>query len=140
MDHETLKFSDFIRLEGQKNRYDQMTISITEKGMLSLNSKLKDELAKEGGHVQVNIFKTIDLKMIGIKCDEDPQFKFPKTGSIKYPILLKEVQQKGYGIPAKYIVHWNKELDMWIGVLQEVPELPKLNKRRGKIEKKNISV
>lgn len=120
------------KLERPGKRYDNMVLTITEKGNLSLNGKLRQKIQEDDGHVRVNIWITEDLKIVAIKKEENPNFIFPKNGVMKYPELLCKLSKIGYRIPAQYIVEWNEKANMWIGVLQEIPEAPKLMKRGGR--------
>lgn len=130
---------DLIKLEKPKKRYDDMIISVTEKGKLCLNGKLRQEMQKRGGYSKVSIVVTQDSKIIGIKQDENSDFQFPKSGIVQHLQILCMLNKQGYNVPAKYIVEWNERGSMWVGVLQEVAEAPQI-KRKQRSEKKYIRV
>lgn len=133
-----ISLSDFVELKCRPRAYDSLIVTITDTGSLCLNGKLREKLQDTDGYVKVRIFNTEDLKFIAIRNgSEDEEFKFPKNEVIKYPELLGELKGKGFLIPAKYIVEWNENLNMWVGKLKEVSAAPRV-KRRGKNEYKNV--
>ena len=133
-----ISLEDFVELKCRPKAYDSLIITITDTGSLCMNGKLREKLKDTDGYVKVRIFKTEDLKLIAIRNEfEDEEFKFPKNGVIKYPELLEELKFKGFLIPAKYVVEWNDNLNMWVGKLTEVSAAPRV-KGRGKYERKNV--
>ena len=126
-----INLSEMIKLEEPKKWYEKFILSVSARGELTLNPQFKRKLQGEKmGRIGVNIYISNDYKIIGIIEDEDSKFTFSENGRLKYAAWTQMLEKKGYAVPAKYIVEWNEKAQMWVGILQEVAEVPQISKRR----------
>lgn len=126
-----IDLSEMTELEGPVKWYDRLILSVTARGEVVLNAKFRQALQGEKeGKIGVNIFVTNDWKIIGIVQDGDPKILFSERGHLKYMAWTQMLDKKGYALPAKYIIEWNEKAQMWVGVLQEVAEAPKVQRKR----------
>lgn len=120
-------------LEPPLRWFETMTVRVSEKGEMILSARLRKVLCKdEKSKIEVKIDKTADFKIITIAQSEHPNYKFPKSGRMKHTKFAHELETRGYGIPAQYIVEWNEAAKKWIGVLEEVEEAPRCSRKRTK--------
>lgn len=117
-----IKFEEMIPFEKPKKTYDRMSIRIDEKGRMHISKSILEYFSGVEGRVDFR--HTKDYRVIALKECEESQFKLPKVGIMKYDDLKKDLQDKGYKIPAVYLMKKVDEEKMWVGKLQEVAPAP----------------
>lgn len=110
-------------------RGKEFALNITEKRYMTMTRNLYEAFSAKAsdGHATLRVDDT--LKQLYISPDRKGNFHFSKTNRIPYSEFSHELEQKGYALPAKYIVSWDEELQSFVGNLQVVCQAPALPKR-----------
>ena len=114
-----------------RKKFD-MALTVSEKCYCSMNGQLLKQVKEIIPELEMNVLISEDLKVIVLQKSNEPNFKFRKSGIIKHQEFTKKLEEKGYAIPAKYIIEWSKEKNAWVGLLQEVTKAPSIKKGRRK--------
>lgn len=107
------------------SRNPGMTLSITEKGIINMNSVLCKNIKSMNPSMEMLFLHSPDYRKIALvnQSSEENTFIFHKDGRIHHEEFMQKLCEKGYRIPAKYVVEWSPEDNAWLGILEEVPGL-----------------
>lgn len=131
-----ISFTQMKKWTPLSKRSEAMQIKACENGEIALGSELRRNMFERLlDEWKVDFYATDDMRILVLHPDSESDFKYPKNGRRKFKNYIESLKEKGYGIPAIYNVEWNEKMESWVGILQEVPECPKVIKRRGKNEK-----
>lgn len=110
-----------------------LEVRVNGSGELALSACLLKKLFGNDDNTFVKYYYTDDYRIIALQKGGEGDFKFPKSGRIKYQRYANKLETLGYKLPTKYRVEWNDKVQAWVGELQEVSPAPvSVSKRRGK--------
>ena len=112
-----IDFQKMHKLKTPPSRYSELSVSISEKGMLTISSSLFNKMEKFDNKVIADFYLTPDMKTLAIKSSADANFKFPKSRRLQCNELLYMLDRSGFSIPVKYIVDWNDANNCFSGSL-----------------------
>lgn len=101
-------------------------IKVDLKGEVYFSKSIIDGVRRDNEGMKVDFRHSEDYRTIAIKPEQEGDFRIPKAGTMKYKEWKDAMQNFGYLLPAIYCGEWNKEQEIWIGVLQEVSEAPEV--------------
>ena len=110
-----INLEDFTPVESPQSRRRVMAIGVNPSGHLSMNERFRSVLKNRS--VDFRISK--DKKTIYIKDEEDGQYPFPKSGSIKDIELVRSLSKAGLKIPCRYIMKYSEKQKLWVGEYSE---------------------
>ncbi len=115
-----------------------MQLRITEKKQLRMNGKLRQDVKKRNPSMKFRFLREEDVKKIALenKPDAADIVKFHADGSLFHADFVRELEIRGYHIPAAFLVEWDEKKNAWIGVLQD--EVPNLSDVKGIVKKANV--
>ncbi len=119
--------SDMTLLEMPSKQVSQCYATVNERGEFFLSPKLLGQLSEKSPTLELEIRKNDTYRLLSFALSDTPNFQFPKSGRMKHKALMEQLKNRGYGLPARYLVQWEDELGIWLGRLQEIAPSPKLN-------------
>ena len=114
---QVIDFQKMYKLKTPPSRYSELSVSISEKGMLTISSSLFNKMEKFDNKVIADFYSTSDMKTLAIKSSANANFKFPKSRRLQCNELLYLLDRNGFSTPVKYIVDWNDANNCFTGSL-----------------------
>lgn len=130
MNKKNVDLSQMNLLEMPEKSNFRLEVCVTAKGELVLGAHLFKTLFGNDDEPFVKYYYTNDYRIIALQKGTKGDFKFPKSGRIKYQKYANKLEALGYKLPAKYRVEWNDKIQAWVGELQEVSQVPILKSKR----------
>lgn len=125
MNFSELDFEALEDIPPLRRHYDVPRISITEKGMVSMNGALKRGV---GAQREFRAKTSPDGRYLLLCSEETPNICFSaKGGNVLHLDFKQYLEAKGISLPALYTMEWCQERRAWIGCCQDLPEPPALS-------------
>lgn len=125
MNFSDLDFEALEDIPPLRRYYDVPRISVTEKGMVSMNGALKKEA---GAQREFRAKTSPDGRYLVLCSEETPNISFSaKGGNVLHPDFRQHLEAKGISLPALYTMKWCQERRAWIGCCQDLPTPPALS-------------
>ena len=119
MNFSELDFEALEDIPPLRRHYDVPRISITEKGMVSMNGALKRGV---GAQREFRAKTSPDGRYLLLCSEETPNICFSaKGGNVLHLDFKQYLEAKGISLPALYTMEWCQERRAWIGCCQDCP-------------------
>lgn len=115
--HTKIDLSAFHEIPPEPNRLNVPAISANSSGHISLNSKMRSKLEWK----KVVFFTNLKADCILIKqyTDEEGYHVVPPKSAISASKVTQELVRRGVRLSARYVMHWDDEIQMWVGALDK---------------------
>lgn len=113
-----LDWDNFFLIKPTSSRYDEMKVTVSEKGEMRLNSVLHQKIQSS----KIQLFLSNDYKTLILNpCDENAH-NFTKAGTCKNKSIVNYFQKLNLKFPISYHVQWDEENQFWKGTLDTPAE------------------
>lgn len=107
------------------NQRDTPRLTITAKGMVSINSALR---GKAGEQRAFRARISPDGRYMALCTREEPNLRFGlRSGHTYHTALRRLVEEMGFTLPVVYTMEWSEEHGAWIGCCEEIAPPPALS-------------
>lgn len=108
-----LDWNNFFVLKPTSSKYNEMKVTVNEKGEIRLNSALQKELQASN----IQLILSNDYKILYLKPSDENAHKFTKAGICKNKNIVKHIQKLKLNYPVTYRIQWDEKVKMWKGTL-----------------------
>lgn len=108
-----LDWEDFFVLKPNTTRFQEMRVTITEKGEIRFNSLLHKNLPNR----KIQIIFSKDYRTVLLNPEGEDAHIFTKAGTTKNRMLIEVFRKMKIKFPVGYIVNWDEKYEMWKGKL-----------------------
>lgn len=108
-----INWNRFFVLKPQTTRFQEMLLTITEKGEIRLNSRLQKEINSR----EIELIFSRDYKEVLLNTRGQNPHKFTKAGVAKNRDISNLLKKEKIPLPSVYIVCWNENYKMLHGKL-----------------------
>ena len=118
----------------EPNRSNRLEIRANQSGYVSVSASLRTQIQWKKIVFLINV--VADMVLIKEYTAEESYFTIPKTNPIGAKTFTRSLVGKNISLPAIYTMSWDKELQMWVGILTHEP--PKKPVPLKKVPKKKM--
>lgn len=110
---EKIDWNRFFVLKPKRLLYNEKKITITERGEIRLNSVLHKEIQCKA----IEFIFSNDCREVILNLNGGNSHKMTKAGTTKNKEIVEKLKKNGIEIPAFYEMKWDKDIEMWRGIL-----------------------
>ena len=140
---EVIDFSKMVHVKMPVSNHNPgFVMRVTEESELRLNRLLLKELQEKHPDRRVYFLRSDDFRVIAFPEGEyNRDFKFCTNGAIKHLDFFAGIRARDFKIPARYNFEWREDLNAWIGILDEIPEISSMENviRKASVKSKSVN-
>ena len=116
-----ITWSNFDPVPPPKRKGELLTVTINERFILTAKPELVEQLKNR----RAGLFISKDGYYLILAPNREPFLQFPKqAGWIRMEAFAADLMRRGIRLPAKYVVDWEPDEEVWLGKCVSQPIVP----------------
>lgn len=112
-----IDLSDFHEILAEPNRWNVLAITANASGHISPNANMRNKL--QWKEVVFSVNSTANQLLIKQHTNESNYSVVPPKSAIAASKITQELVRRGVRLPARYVMYWDDECQLWLGILDK---------------------